>query len=624
MTGEAFRYTYQNIQQINKGGTGVIYRARHRNLEKTVVLKRITLNQDIRFLRREVDILKNLRHRYLPTIYDFIEVDGAYFIVEDFIEGTDLQQYINSRVAVPEPYVKKWLRQICEVLDYLHTRPAAVIHSDIKPANIMVDTNGDICLIDFNISVLCGERVAVLGFSNFYCAPEQVAKARNPEKKIPIDARTDIYSTAATFYTLLSGVVPKTDRRNKPLAMMGLPYHEGLLRLIDKGMAPDPAERWQSAKQMLAQFSRLDRLTLRAQKRKKLLLWASAAAAVILVAGSVAGVYGAYRNRQRQYKTAVSEIIDSYEKKGATEELDGQIERFLADDSYAQFLKDEPVSEAYFNAMQAEYQYDLNTDKAQQKYEAAWNLIRDSDDADADKKQEFAANYARALALNGKRTEAEQVASRYLDSQTGIAAISVRVSIEFRAGNYGEVLSLADSLPADAGNQKDRISLYKLVISSAVRLGDAEATSKWVEMLTTLDPTDASYRFSAGKCAEIGTGPMYLAALRYYEKMRYRTEKDRADYAEILLVTKQYEKSIAELQKGDLSDKVLHVRQLCVLACAFAETGRSSAAGDYCKKAIRAYNALEKREQERIPDEMMDKLKIVKNNLGVGDEIRSK
>ncbi len=90
MDSKAFRQVYSDIRKINKGGIGTIYHAYQKNLGKEVVLKRIDSSQNLSMLRREVDILKNLRHSYLPTVYDFVEVKGVYYIVEDYINGTSL------------------------------------------------------------------------------------------------------------------------------------------------------------------------------------------------------------------------------------------------------------------------------------------------------------------------------------------------------------------------------------------------------------------------------------------------------------------------------------------------------------------------------------------------------
>ena len=114
MDDYTFNRTYRDVQPISKGGTGIIYRAYHCNLDKYVVLKNIIPGQDPAIMRREVDILKNLKHRYLPAIYDFIEYNGMYYIVEDYISGKDLTYFLDNKIFLPEEYIVKWLCQLSE------------------------------------------------------------------------------------------------------------------------------------------------------------------------------------------------------------------------------------------------------------------------------------------------------------------------------------------------------------------------------------------------------------------------------------------------------------------------------------------------------------------------------
>ena len=87
------------------------------------------------------------------------------------IDGKDLEHFINDGYVFTESQLIKWLRQLCEVLDYLHCNNPPIIHTDIKPANIIVRDNGDICLIDFGISLSADD--AVKGYSKNYSSPEQ-------------------------------------------------------------------------------------------------------------------------------------------------------------------------------------------------------------------------------------------------------------------------------------------------------------------------------------------------------------------------------------------------------------------------------------------------------------------
>lgn len=173
-SGDIISGMYQVIREIGTGGMGVIYIGYHLHLQKQIVIKKIKETCVDRVnVRGEADILKQLRHTYLPQVYDFLEVGNDVYTVMDYIPGENLQYYIDHNYTFPEETILLWMRELCEVLDYLHTRKPRILHSDIKPANIMVTPEGDICLIDFNISLDGSVTQEVQGLSRRYASPEQ-------------------------------------------------------------------------------------------------------------------------------------------------------------------------------------------------------------------------------------------------------------------------------------------------------------------------------------------------------------------------------------------------------------------------------------------------------------------
>ena len=146
--------TYQIIRPIGKGGMGVVYLAYHLRLQKYVVVKRIAQNITGRLsARTEADILKNLHHPNLPQVYDFVQEGSSVYTVIDYIDGEDLGSYIRSGYVFSEQELVRWMRQLAQALEYLHSRTPPVLHMDIKPGNIMIDRQGNAVLIDFNISL---------------------------------------------------------------------------------------------------------------------------------------------------------------------------------------------------------------------------------------------------------------------------------------------------------------------------------------------------------------------------------------------------------------------------------------------------------------------------------------
>lgn len=167
---------YEIQEKIGAGGGGVVYLGRHLRLEKQVVLKadKRRLSTGTEALRREVNVLKDLSHTYIPQVYDFVQEDGVVYTVMDFIEGESLDKLIARKQFPAQPQVIQWACQLLEALGYLHGRPPfGILHGDIKPANIMLRPQGDVCLIDFNIALALGEDGAVkVGYSRGYASPE--------------------------------------------------------------------------------------------------------------------------------------------------------------------------------------------------------------------------------------------------------------------------------------------------------------------------------------------------------------------------------------------------------------------------------------------------------------------
>ncbi len=168
--------SYDQIQQISSGGGGIIYQGIHRRLKEKVVLKKIRSDKvSIIGSEREMKILMSLKHTYLPRIYDFWHYEDEVYTVMEFIEGKSFQELLDAGRTFREKDVIRWTRQLAEVLEYLHNSEQHIVHSDIKPANLMLTPKGDICLIDFNVSLLQGgEADATIGYSEYYAPVEQL------------------------------------------------------------------------------------------------------------------------------------------------------------------------------------------------------------------------------------------------------------------------------------------------------------------------------------------------------------------------------------------------------------------------------------------------------------------
>lgn len=176
---------YDQIRPINSGGGGIIYEGVHRRLQQKVVLKKIRADKlSVIGKEREMQILMNLKHTYLPRIVDFWSYEDEVYTVMEFIEGRSFKELLDEGKTFSQKDVIRFTRQLAEVLEYLHNSPEHIVHGDIKPANLMLTPRGDICLIDFNVSILRdGEEDETIGYSNGYSPVEQFLKKEAEREK---------------------------------------------------------------------------------------------------------------------------------------------------------------------------------------------------------------------------------------------------------------------------------------------------------------------------------------------------------------------------------------------------------------------------------------------------------
>lgn len=198
---------YRIIKKLGQGGMGAVYLARDLSLESDVAVK---VNQTpseestTQFLR-EARLLANLRHPNLPRVIDYFLLEGAQYLVMDFIPGDDLLSKVEREGAQPVELVLRWAEQLGSALKYLHSQNPPVIHRDIKPANIKITPEGQPVLVDFGIAKAANpEQMTAAGAAGYtpgYAPPEQYGTGRT-------GPYSDQYALAATLYMVLTGQRP--------------------------------------------------------------------------------------------------------------------------------------------------------------------------------------------------------------------------------------------------------------------------------------------------------------------------------------------------------------------------------------------------------------------------------
>ena len=199
---------YEVRREMGRGGAGSVYEAFDPDVKRRVAIKLLLTSGDpdslVRF-RQEATSAGNLRHKNIVTIYEFGEHEGAPFIVMEYLEGQNLSNVIRSGIPLPLFEKVQIMREVADGLTYAHDR--GVAHRDVKPANIQVQPDGSVKIMDFGTARLLHEddtRITRAGFvlgSLPYMAPEQFTG-------IDSGYATDIYGFGATFYELLTGKPP--------------------------------------------------------------------------------------------------------------------------------------------------------------------------------------------------------------------------------------------------------------------------------------------------------------------------------------------------------------------------------------------------------------------------------
>jgi TolB-like protein/Tfp pilus assembly protein PilF/predicted Ser/Thr protein kinase len=201
---------YALLEEIGRGGQGVVYRARQKSLNRTVALKVIGLGQwsttpHLRRFRHEAEAAARLEHPQIVPIYEIGERDGSCYFSMKFVEGGQLDQIVR-REPMSTRRAAELLVKIARTVQFAHER--GILHRDIKPGNILLDQNGEPHLTDFGLARLIEQESTVtnsfdvLGTPS-YMAPEQAA---GHVKKLSPAA--DVYSLGAVFYQMLTGQPP--------------------------------------------------------------------------------------------------------------------------------------------------------------------------------------------------------------------------------------------------------------------------------------------------------------------------------------------------------------------------------------------------------------------------------
>jgi len=258
--------SFRLIRELGRGATGTVFLAEQTTLGRECALKilapELVRDQTFRerFLR-EGKIAASLRHKNIVRIFDLVEDAQGFALAMDYIEGQELREFLAASGRVPTDVALDIISHVLDALDYAHGK--GVVHRDVKPANVLIESDGSVFLTDFSIASLAGgEKLTKTGMvigTPEYMAPEQFDGKQ-------VDCRVDVYAASLILYEMLTGtnpfagdtlaeVVKKQVLVEPPPLGSLVDISRELADAVHKGLAKSPQDRFQTAGEMRAALS---------------------------------------------------------------------------------------------------------------------------------------------------------------------------------------------------------------------------------------------------------------------------------------------------------------------------------------------------------------------------------
>src|SRR5579884_1632391 len=260
---------YLILRELGRGGMGVVYQARHKDMNRQVAIKVINRSlldrpNSLERFRREVQAAAQLCHRNIVIAYDAEQAGDLHMLVMEFVPGQSLAEIVGKKGPLPLRHACYYMRQAAKGLQHAYER--GMVHRDIKPSNLILTPEGRVKILDFGLAKMVTESEldqGVTGTDTYvgtaeFVAPEQARDARTA------DIRADLYSLGCTLYCLLAGRPPfrEDTRMNtilahihkepQPLPELRPEVPESLWRVVARLLAKDPAQRYQKPNEVVA------------------------------------------------------------------------------------------------------------------------------------------------------------------------------------------------------------------------------------------------------------------------------------------------------------------------------------------------------------------------------------
>ncbi len=275
---------YKISDEIGSGGMAVVYKGVQESLQRTVAIKELktSVAEDehvVARFEREAASVASFQHENIITVYDFFRIQGAFFIIMEYVEGIDLYDLLERQSYLPNDVAAIVALQVARALDYTHFR--GVIHRDVKPANIIISKLGTVKLTDFGIAKIESSDLTQAGVglgTPAYMSPEQIVGDK-------LDHRSDIFSLGIVMYQMVTGNKPFLEddersamqkiRMDTPLPPRSInpAIDKSLERIIQRCMQKIPQDRYTSTQELVIALEQYLAATVRQNYRARLLIF---------------------------------------------------------------------------------------------------------------------------------------------------------------------------------------------------------------------------------------------------------------------------------------------------------------------------------------------------------------
>src|SRR5438105_7017020 len=252
---------YELVEEVGRGGQGVVFRARQKSLNRTVALKVISLGQwaskaHLKRFRREAEAAASLDHPSIVPIYEVGEREGACYFSMKFIEGGQLDEVVRrARLSIRQ--AAELIAKVARTVHYAHEHN--ILHRDIKPGNILLDQKGEPLLTDFGLARLVEAESTVTRTREVLGTPSYMAPEQAAGNNTKLTSAADVYGLGAVLYQLLTGHPPFAggttyetiklllDTDPRPPRSLNPKLHRELSTICLKCLEKDPHRRYSSA-----------------------------------------------------------------------------------------------------------------------------------------------------------------------------------------------------------------------------------------------------------------------------------------------------------------------------------------------------------------------------------------